>query len=233
MKQKKIVFLCFLLINIALILIFISSSVKAQAKYELEISEDDRYTWEVTEVNYYNFEKTFGFEPSFEKGDQMTIEITDIDKITDGWSLTLEIWDYKSDKEKEGVRDYSTIYEDPKDYEDNIFVPTPVDEYFEEAEEDLPSEYIVEVGLSETGTEEAKVTRRESDYTVVKEYNFRGIVVVEEWTDADDIVLARVEATFRYIPMVGWEYIIGVVVFATIGIILVMIKKKKFSIKMT
>ncbi len=208
----------FILMNI--ITMCMSIKVSAQETYEFKLSEDDSFIWEVKELNVHNFEKVFGFEPAFEKGDKTRRTIRDIDKKSFGWSLSVEFWDYKDDFDKDGAMIYEEVYDNPAEYEDNIFIPTPVIDYLAEADDELPSKYIVEG---------AKVTQRESEYTIVREYDTRGFLALEEYTDDDGIVLIRVEATFRTIPMSN--HFIGFIVLAIVCIIFVMIKKKKFLIK--
>lgn len=208
----------FILMNI--ITMCMSIKVSAQETYEFKLSEDDSFIWEVKELNVHNFEKVFGFEPAFEKGDKTRRTIRDIDKKSFGWSLSVEFWDYKDDFDEDGAMIYEEVYDNPAKYKDNIFIPTPVNDYLAEADDDLPSKYIVEG---------AKVTQRESEYTIVREYDTRGFLALEEYTDDDGIVLIRAEATFRTIPMSN--YFIGFIVLAIVCIIFVMIKKKKFLIK--
>ena len=208
----------FILMNI--ITMCMSIKVSAQETYEFKLSEDDSFIWEVKELNVHNFEKVFGFEPAFEKGDKTRRTIRDIDKKSFGWSLSVEFWDYKDDFDEDGAMIYEEVYDNPAEYKDNIFIPTPVNDYLAEADDDLPSKYIVEG---------AKVTQRESEYTIVREYDTRGFLALEEYTDDDGIVLIRAEATFRTIPMSN--YFIGFIVLAIVCIIFVMIKKKKFLIK--
>ncbi len=208
----------FILMNI--ITMCMSIKVSAQETYEFKLSEDDSFIWEVKELNVHNFEKVFGFEPAFEKGDKTRRTIRDIDKKSFGWSLSVEFWDYKDDFDEDGAMIYEEVYDNPAEYKDNIFIPTPVNDYLAEADDDLPSKYIVEG---------AKVTQRESEYTIVREYDTRGFLALEEYTDDDGIVLIRAEATFRTIPMSN--SFIGFIVLAIVCIIFVMIKKKKFLIK--
>ena len=198
--------------------VFISVNVNAQTNYELSINEDDSFIWEVKELNVHNFEKVFGFEPAFEKGDKSRRVIRDIDTTSYGWSLSVEFWDFKDDFEEDGEIVYEKVYDSPTDYKDDIFIPTPVNDYLEDSE--LPSKYVVEG---------SKVTQRELEYTIVREYDTRGVLVLEEYTDDDGIVMLRVEGTFRVIPM--GNYFIGYIVLAVMAIIFVMIKKKKFIVK--
>ncbi len=198
--------------------VFISVNVNAQTNYELDINEDDSFIWEVKELNIHNFEKVFGFEPAFELGDKSRRVIREIDTAGYGWYVTIEFWDFKDDFEKDGEIVYEKAYDNPIEYEDNIFIPTPVNNYLEDTE--LPSKYEVSGSI---------VTQRELDYTIKREYDTRGVLVLEEYTDDDGIVMVRVEGTFRVIPM--GNYFIGYIVLAVMAIIFVMIKKRKFIVK--
>lgn len=199
---------------------FLSIEVYAQEDYDLDIKEDDSFTWEVTELNKYEFKRVFGFEPVFEKGDKTRRTIEDIEDVTDGWFITVEFWDFHKDWDENGAIVYEEVYDSPGKYEDNIFLPTPVNEYLAEASEDLPSEYIVEGH---------RVTIRESDYNRILEYDARGVLLSELYENKDGIVLVKVESTLRIIPM--GNFFIGFTILAILSIIFVMIKKKKYSFK--
>ena len=199
---------------------FSSIEVYAQEDYELEIEEDDTFDWEVTELNKYEFDRVFGFEPAFEKGDKTRRTIEDVEDTDFGWFVTVEFWDYQKDFDEDGAIIYEEVYDSPGDYEANIFLPTPVNEYLEEASEDLPSEYLVEG---------QRVTIRETDYNRIIEYDARGIMISETFENKEGIILVKVESTLRIIPM--GNFFIGFTVLAVISLIIIMIKKKKFLIK--
>ncbi len=197
-----------------------SVDVKA-ATYEFELDEDDSFTWEVTELNPHQFEKVFGFEPNFEKNDETKKTIKRIDDIADGWSLTIELWDFKIDQDDNGTIVYEDVPDSPGNYDENIFIPTPVNDFLAAAGEDLSSKYSVDG---------ATVERIETDYTMTKEYDQRGVLLSEEYIDDDGIVLVKVEGTFRVIPSGNIELVLGFIALAIAGIIIVLIKKKKFLI---
>lgn len=198
-------------------------SVNAKAAtYELDLDEDDSFTWEVTELNPHQFEKVFGFEPNFEKDDDIKYTIQRIDVDTDGWKLVLEFWDFKIDKDDNGTIIYEDVPDSPGDYDENIFIPTPVNDFLADAGEKLSSKYTVDG---------ATVERKETDYTMTKEYDQRGVLLSEEYIDDDGIVLVRVEGLFRVIPSGNIEAILGFIALAITGIIIVLIKKNKLLIK--
>jgi hypothetical protein len=194
--------------------------VYAQADYELEIEEGDTYDWEVTEINKYEFDRVFGYEPAFENGDKTRRTIENIEDTEFGWFITVEFWDYQQDWDEDGAIIYEEVYDTPGDYEANIFLPTPVNEYLDEASKDLPSNYLVEG---------QRVTIRETDYNRILQYDDRGILLSETFENKDGIILVKVESTLRVIPM--GNYFIGFTVLAIISIIILMIKQKKFTIK--
>ena len=197
-----------------------SIEVYAQANYTLEIEEGDTYDWEVTELNKFEFDRVFGFEPAFEKGDKTRRTIENIEDTTFGWLITVEFWDFQQNWDEDGAIVYEEIYDSPGDFEANIFLPTPVNEYLQKASEDLPSNYLVEG---------QRVTIRETDYNRILEYDARGILLSETFENKNGIILVKVESTLRVIPM--RNYFIGFTVLAIISIIILMIKQKKFTIK--
>ena len=208
-----------MLLVMNLITVCISVNVNAQTEYTFDLDEDDSFVWEVKELNIYAFEKTFGFEPAFEKGDKTRRTIRDIDEDPDGWTLSVEFWDYKDDFEEDGHIIEEKVYDNPENYKDDIFIPTPVNDYLEELP-DHDSSYVVQG---------ASIDKRETKYTATREYDQRGVLVLEEYVDDDGILLVRVEATFRIIPM--GNYFIGFIALGVISITFVMIKKKKFLIQ--
>jgi hypothetical protein len=218
LKYKKIVLFCFILVN--LIAICISIEVNAQANYDFKIEEDDSFVWEVKELNKYEFEKTFGFEPAFEVAEKTRRVIQDVEETDNGWLITEELWDYGEDWDEDGAIVSEEVFDDPAEYDDNIFLPTPVDQYLDNAQEDLPSEYLVE-GL--------RVTKRQTDYNIIREYDSNGVLVLETYENKDGIVIVKVEGTFRVIPM--GDFYLGFIALAVAAIIIVMLKRKNFVIK--
>ena len=221
MKFKKILLLSLVFISLINGILWISVDVKA-ATYEFELDEDDSFTWEVTELNLHQFEKVFGFEPNFEKNDETKKTIKRIDDTGDGWSLTIEFWDFKIDKDDNGTILYEDVPNSPGDYDENIFIPTPVNDFLAAAGEKLSSKYSVDG---------ATVERIGTDYTMTKEYDQRGVLLSEEYINDDGIVLVKIEGTFRIIPSGNIELVLGFIALAITGIIIVLIKKKKFLIK--
>jgi hypothetical protein len=206
------------LVNI--IAICISVQVNAQANYDFKREEDDTYVWEVKELNKHEFEKTFGFEPAFEVEEKTRRVIQDVEDTDNGWLITAEVWDYGEDWDEDGEILDEEVFDDPADYDDNIFLPTPVDQYLDDAQEDLPSEYLIE-GL--------RVTKRETDYNIIREYDSNGVLVVEMYENKDGIVIVRVEGTFRVIPL--GNFYLGFIALAVAAIVILMIKKKKIVIR--
>ncbi|MFX1339736.1 MAG: hypothetical protein ACFFDK_14080 [Promethearchaeota archaeon] len=195
-------------------------SVEVYAQnYDFKVEEDDTFVWEITELNKYEFKRVFGFEPAFENGDKTRRIVQDVEENEDGWYVTVEFWDFQDDWDEDGAIIYEQVYDNPGNFRDNIFLPTPVDQYLEEASKDLPSNYLVEG---------QKVTIRETDYNRILEYDANGVLLSETYENKDGIVLVKVENTLRVIPM--GNFFIGFIILAVLSIIVVMIKKKKYSI---
>ena len=194
------------------------------ATYELDIDEDDSFEWEVTELSPHQFEKVFDFKPSFEIGDKAKRTIERIDDTSDGWNLGIIFWDFKIDRDKNGSQIYESVPESPGDYDEHIFIPTPVNDFLSEAAEDLGSEYNVQGSTIE---------RLEKDYTMIKEYDARGVLFSEEYIDDDGIVLVKIEGKFRVIPAANVEIILSAMVLAIAGIIFIIVKNKKCKFKIS
>ena len=202
---------------------FLTTNVKA-VTYGLDIDEDDSFEWEVTDLNPHQFEKVFDFKPSFEKGDKAKRTIERIDDTADGWTLVVEFWDFKIDRDENGTIIYEAIPDSPGDFDENIFIPTPVNDFLSEAVKDLGSEYSVQGSI---------VEKLEKDFTMIKEYDARGVLMSEEYVDDDGIVLVKIEGTFRVIPAANVEIILSVMAFAIAGIIFVIVKNKKCKLKIS
>ena len=117
---------------------------------------------------------------------------------------------------------YEAVPDSPGDYDENFFIPTPVNDFLAEAGEDLDSEYTVSGDT---------VERKELDYIMTKKYDQRGVLLSEEYVDDDGILLVKVEGTFRVIPSGNIELILGFMALAVVAIVFVMIQKKKLLIR--
>ncbi len=220
MKRKYILVLTLLILDF--VSLSLSASVLAQTTYEFDLKEDDSFTWEIKELNIHNFEKVFGFEPTYEVGDQMKKTVRNVLEISYGWSLSVETWDYDSSFNTNGSIDSVKVFKDPKDYIDNLFIPTPVNDYLAE----VANQY------SEYSVEGAKITKQAEGpngdkYTLELEYDSRGVKASEVYTDDDDIVLVRIEGTFK-IPM--GNYFIGILVGSVTAIVFVLVKKRPYRV---
>ena len=204
----------------------ISINARAQTTFDSSLSEGDEFIWEIRELDLHNFKKVFGFEPIFEVGDQIKKEIIDILGPEDyGWSLTIKEWDYESDFDSEGVVKYATIHKLPEEYEEEIFIPTPVNEYLAEAKEAgtyLDDAYSVSGNVLTMHNKGPNGDR----YIMEKEYDFRGVLESERYlSDPDNRVIVSVEGTWS-IPL--GSYFFGFIAIAIIGIVYIMIKQRKF-----
>ena len=184
---------------------------------------NDEFVWEVTELNKDKFEATFNAEPNFDIGDQKKIvirEVTDIEGIR--WSIVVAFWDFDSDWGIDGDIQYLSIYKSPVYYDDYLFIPTPVDDYFEDAIAILPSEYylVSTIGIGRQARSDIGV-----DYRVEKTFDIWGIITSETFFDAGNSVIVKIEATFFMIPL-GFSFI-GFMAIAIISIIAIFIKKNK------
>jgi len=222
-KHKQILNVLFL--SFLIICIFFSVNVKAQT-FNLEIKENDEFVWEIKELNIDKFEYTFNTEPNFDIGDQVKMVIRDVTDLKGvRWSVTVEFWDYGTDWTASGELEYLSIYESPTEYDDYLFVPTPVDDYFKTAIESLPSDYYSNSPLtigrqarSDTGI----------PYRVEKSFDIHGILLSETYFNEQNSVIVKLEGTFFLVPL-GFSFI-GFMAIAIISIIAIFFKKNKISI---
>jgi hypothetical protein len=199
----------------------------AQTTYASNLNEDDEFVWEVRELDLHNFKKVFGFEPIFEVGDQLKKVIIDIfGPESYGWSITVKEWDYDADFGGDGVVRISTIPLNPNAYKEEIFIPTPVNEYLNDAKQAgtyLDDAYTVS-GSVLTMRGKGPAGDR---YIMEKEYDFRGVLVSEKYlSDPDQRVIVHVEGTW-VIPF--GNYFFGFIAIAIVGIVSIIIRKKKFQ----
>ncbi|MHA1671680.1 MAG: hypothetical protein ACTSV5_14070 [Promethearchaeota archaeon] len=210
------------LLNFLVICIFLNINVKAQG-FALQIKVNDEFVWEVKELNKDKFEYTFNAEPNFDIGDQKKIAIREITEIEGlRWTVVVAFWDFKTDWVIDGEIEYLSIYKEPLDYNDPLFVPTPVDDYFEIAMETLPSEYylnspftIGRQARSDTGVK----------YRIEKSFDINGIIISETFFDAKNSVIVKMERSNLLIPL-GFSFI-GFMTIGIISMIAIFLKKNK------
>ncbi len=207
----------------------ISLNARAQTNYSSPLKDNDEFIWEVRELDLHNFKKVFGFEPVFEVGDQIKKKIIDIlGPESYGWSLTVEEWDYDSDFNAGGKIKYDVIPKYPQDYDENIFIPTPVNEYLLDA---LHAETFISSGdgYSVSGSILTKLDKGPfgDTFRMEKEYDFRGVLVSEKYISTpDERVIVHVSGTWA-IPF--GSYFFGFMAIGIIGIVILMIKKNKYQ----
>ena len=226
MKRKVFILCAILGIQFIVAGLVMNPSVRA-ATYTADQKEGDSFVWEITELDVQSFERVFDIVPKFEEGYKTKILIKKMIDVSYGWSLTVERWNYIASREsfsRNGSIEYMSIHSDPTEYNEELFIPTPVEDYLEEAAETLPSEYLVD-GKT--------VTRREQqdDFKLVKEYNGQGVCVSETYLDFDDNrVIIKVEGTFRAIPTGTWEPITFMMI-AISGFIFFLMRRRKVLVK--
>jgi len=224
--NQKLKIIC--IIGILNLVIFSSSFSligKAEIDHDIGLTEGTELIWEITVLDLESFREIFGFDPNYELGDQIRMIIREIDKFTLTWAVRVEFWDYKTDwtLSGEAIDIYIGIY--PQNYEDYLFTLTPVESYLEQAAESLTSEYyssgnsMFKQGNSDTGM----------NYLWEKQFDSRGILIVETYYDEYDQIIIRSEGKFRIIPF-GISFI-GFTILAIIAILVVSIKKKNLGIK--
>lgn len=222
MKQKHKIICSIALLNFFIFSTCLTLNTKAQDfGYSVGFSEGTELIWEITELDLPRFREIFGLDPNFELGDQNRIIIRSISEHEIVYAVRIEFWDYKTDWGLNGEDLTINIYKNPVLYEEFIFCLTPIDDYLDDVMENLPSEYyrtgnsIFKQGRSDTG----------NDYLWEKEFDTRGILVVETYKDEFDQVIVRLEGTFRIIPF--GTYFIGFSLVAIIAIIFISLKKNK------
>ncbi len=219
-KHKQVLGVFFL--NFLIICIFLSANVKAQ-DYNIELKANDEFVWEIKELNIDKFESIFNTEPNFGVGDQIKMIIREVDDVEGlRWSIVVEFWDYGTDWTVSGEIQYLSIYKSPYSYNDFLFVPTPVDKYFEDAMKTLSSDYYLS-SASTIGKQAISSTG--INYRVEKNFDIHGILFSETYFDKGSSVVVKLEGTFFMVPL-GFSFL-GFMAIAIISIIAIFYKKNK------
>ncbi|MFX0009978.1 MAG: hypothetical protein ACFE9R_06665 [Candidatus Hermodarchaeota archaeon] len=225
--RKKTYYVAFLLLNVIMFSSFLN--VKAQdqeATYVVGFDVGTELIWQISNLDEGNFKIIFGpnIDPNFEVGDQIRIVITGIKEFTATFIISYDFWDYKTDWGLPGQAREFIVYRDPVSYNYTTFALTPIDDYLAAAAATLPSEYTV---LGNTVIKQA-ISNQNKAYRIEKEYDIRGLVSVETWYDEFNNIILRSEGTFR---ISFGMYFIGFTIVAMLGLIAVLITKKRLIIR--
>ena len=201
------------------------SSKAAGVTYSMGIQQNDDFVWEIKQLNVDKFEATFGNEPNFHVGSQVRMVIRDVENVVGRWSVTVEFWDYGSNWLAKGTVEYITINEYPTQYEDTIFIPTPVNTYIAAAMDNLSSQYY---SLADNMIGKQAVSEIGVDYKVERTYNLQGVLLTETYLDQANSVIVKLEATFQLIPF-GFSFL-AYMSLTVVGLI-ILIKRKKLGSK--
>jgi hypothetical protein len=206
-------------------MVTISGSLNARAQeitqYDLTVRQNEVYIWEVVELDLNGFRNIFGFDPIFSEGEQIKKVIRSIQTIATGWLLKVESWDYKDDWNENGTEERHRIYDYGALYDEEVFLPVPVDGYLEDTQPFVEDEGYIMTGHT--------VVKLESNFRLEITYNDRGVKLSEIYYDRTDNIIVKVEGTFKMIPM--GNYYIFFVFPSIIGVIIVLIAKKKLRVK--
>lgn len=224
--RKKTYYVLFLLLNVIMFSSFLNVKAQEEETYELGFDVGTELIWEVTNLDEGNFKIIFGpnIDPNFEVGDQIRLVITGINEFTATYIISYDFWDYKTDWGLPGQDRSFTVYRAPENYNYTTFALTPINDYLTAAALTLPSEYTV---IGNTVIKQA-ISNQNKAYRIEKEYDLRGLVSVETWYDEFNHIILRSEGTFR---ISFGMYFIGFTVVALLGLMAVLIKKKKITIR--
>ena len=208
-----------------LLCIILGVSANAQVTYNIGIKQNDEFVWEIKDLNLDKFEATFGIEPNFQVGSQIRMVIREVDDVEGlRWSIVAEFWDYGSNWIAGGSVEYLSILRYPSQYDDYIFIPTPVNSYVTEALETLPTQYY---SVADNMIGKQDISDLGIEFKVEKTYNIDGVLTSETYLDQADQVIVKLDATFQFIPF-GFSYL-GYMSLAVIGLIFFIKRKKLIS----
>jgi hypothetical protein len=226
MRRNKSSLFSLAILSIIIIGLFSSINANAQEEeptYSIGFDEGTELVWEVTVIDVLKFRDLFGFDANFEIADQIRIIVTRITEFSATWRVNYDFWDYKTDWSTPGEETELLIYNDGTNYDDHLFSLTPVEDYLTTVVSGLPSMYsVVSYRINKRGTTDVG-----KDYRWEKEYDRRGIPIVETYYNGEEEIVARVEGTFRLVSF-GF-YFVGFMLVVMIGVIIVSVKSKKFK----
>ena len=203
--------------------------MNAQVTYEIGIDKNDEFVWEITALDLDKFKATFGSEPNFQVGSRVRMVIREVDDVFGlRWSIVAEFWDYGTDWIVEGSIETMSIQKYPSQYDDYIFIPTPVSTYVEEAIETLPSQYYT-YGGNIIGKQD--VSDLGVNFKVEKTYNIDGVLTSETYLDDADLIIVKLDATFQFIPF-GFSFL-AFMSLTIVGMIIFLRQKKRISLVKT
>lgn len=225
MKKKPIIIVTILLIDVFLVsLAPISLAGQDQQQeedtYQVGIRAGQIYTWTVTELDKEIFEDVFGYEPAFDKQDQIRIRINEValHPSQQYWEVDIEFWDYKMSWQREGLNQTKRLNKNPEVYNDDLFIPTPADEFLTELE-DTQTEY---------ESEGFTITREFETYIMIREYNPEGVQLSESYLDEDENTIVKVEGNFRRIPF--GNFYLGFLTLGLLSIVISVLIRKKYTL---
>jgi hypothetical protein len=206
-------------------MILSASANAASVTYSIGVKANDEFVWEIKDLNLDKFEATFGIEPNFHVGSQVRMVVREVDDLTSKWSIVVEFWDYGSNWLASGSVENLDIPKYPNQYDDFIFIPTPVNNYIEEALTNLSSQYY---SISDNMIGKQDVSEIGVDFKVEKTYNINGILIDETYLDQANLVIVKLEATFQIVPF-GFSFL-AYMSLTVIGLIII-VKRKKLNSK--
>jgi hypothetical protein len=224
--RKKTYYALFLLLNVIMFSSFLNVKAQDEETYEMGFDVGTELIWQITNLDEVNFKIIFGpnIDPNFEVGDQIRIVITQIKEFTATFIISYDFWDYKTDWGLAGQERDFIVYRDPASYNYTTFALTPIDDFLAAAALNLNSEYTV---IGNTVIKQA-ISNQNKAYRIEKEYDLRGVVSVETWYDEFNHIILRSEGTFR---ISFGMYFIGFTIVAMLGLVAILISKKKFTIR--
>lgn len=225
MKKKPIIIVAILLIN-TFIVFFAPIGLAGQDQqqeedtYQVGIRAGQIYTWTVTELDKEIFEDVFGYEPAFDKQDQIRIRINEValHPSQQYWEVNIEFWDYKMSWQREGLNQTKRLNKSPEDYNDDLFIPIPADDFLTELE-DTQTEY---------ESEDFTVTREFETYTMIREYNPEGVQLTETYLDEEENTIVKVEGNFRRIPF--GNFYLGFLILGLLSMVVSVLIRKRYTV---
>ena len=236
MRKSHYIRLAFALILINYIF-FTATAVGVE--YNLGISENNNFIWNIEELDDDRYEDIFINEAGFDEGDQRKVEIDKIEETDTKWKISYYSWDYTGniDDFSAEADDYKTkkVYKDPEDQADVIYdmetfakmwiVPNPYLTYIEEFRDERDN-MVFDVSVDDD-TLTMKPARENAEYEIQIQYGGDGVAERIEYIDDNGDTFLKIVEIEETIPGYDIVFILGFILLG--GLVSIFLWKKKLN----
>lgn len=196
--------LAFVLLICSTFMIVVITPFTVGITYDLSVTDDDGFIWEVDTCDQNKYETYFGEEPNFKEGTKKKVDFREITEKSDYWSIDYDKWDYTLNEdtflEDPDENKEIKIYKNPSDQANRTYViediiemwviATPVDNYLSVYRDNFENA-IINVYV-EGLTLEAKYAFSNIEYEISLTYTFNGVIENIQYIEEDGTVFVDI-----------------------------------------